>query len=48
MADRTTVFPTPGRRLPFIAGNDVRLAHHLPWKPAARAGGKHVVTDYAL
>ena len=30
------------RRLPFIGGIDIRLAHQLPGKPAAGAGGKHV------
>ena len=37
-------FATHGKwRLPFIGGNDVRLAYHLPGKPAS--GGKHLVTD---
>ena len=29
------------RRLPFIGGIEVRLAHQLPGKPAAGVGGKH-------
>lgn len=38
-ADMTAVFTTQGRkRLPFIAGIDIRLPHQLPGKPAAGAG----------
>ena len=40
-------FATHGKWwLPFTRGeNDVRLAYQLPGKPAAGAGGKHLVTD---
>ena len=30
------------RRPPLIGGIDIRLAHQLPGKPAAKAGGKFV------
>ena len=34
--------PTLKRRLPFIGGRELRLAHQLPGKPTARAESKHV------
>ena len=41
--DRAAIFSTQERkRLPFIEGIDVRLAHPLPGKPASGAGGPHV------
>ena len=41
--DVAAIFANWGeRRLPFIGGIDVRLAHQLPGKPAAGAGGKRV------
>ena len=41
--DLAAIVATWGRkRLPFTGGIDVRLAHQLPGKPAAGAGGKHV------
>ena len=34
--DVTAIFTTQGRRrLPFVGGIDIRLAHQLPGKPAA-------------
>ena len=41
--DMAAILTSWGRRkLPFIGGIDFRLAHQLPGKPAAGAGGKHV------
>ena len=41
--DTAEVFATQGRgRLPVIDGTDIGLAHQLPGKPVAGAGGKHV------
>ena len=34
------------RRLPFIGGINVRLAHQLPGKPAAGTGSKQVGNYY--
>ena len=42
------VFTTEGaagrRRLPFVGGTDVRVAHRLQGKPVAGVGGKHMCT----
>ena len=45
--DMKAVFATQGRRrLPFIEGIDIRLAHLLPGKPAAGQGAStSTVTD---
>ena len=41
--DMAADFATRGRRrLPFIGGINVRLAHKSPGKPAAGAGSKHI------
>lgn len=40
--DIVAIFVTSGRRLPFIGGIDIRLAHQLPWKSEAGAGAKHI------
>ena len=46
--DMAAVFTTEGaagrRRLPFVGGTDVRVAHWLQRKPVAGLGGKHMST----
>ena len=40
--DMAAIFVTSGRRLPFIGGIDIRLAHQLPRKSEGGAGVKHI------
>lgn len=39
--DKGAIFPTQRRKLPFIGGIDMRLAHQLPGKPMGGAEDNH-------